>query len=99
MARLLRKNGANVVWATRGGGFRKTQTPHRLRLQLATHSGVSTSLPIGANILRTQTNQLIAPGMAFLDSENPNHYGPRGFKQGRQHLDLLVTPQCPRRGF
>jgi hypothetical protein len=85
--------------APHGGGFRETQTPHRLRLQLATHSGVSTSRSIRFNMLRTHMNQPIAPGMAFLDSENPNHYGPRGFKQGRQHLGLLATPQCQTRGF
>jgi hypothetical protein len=79
--------------------FPKTQTPHRLPLQLATHSGVSTSWPNSSNFLKTRMNQVLAPGMAFLDSENPNHYGPRGFKQGRQHLDLLATPQCQTRGF
>jgi len=85
--------------APHGGGFCETQTPHRLRLQLATHSGVSLTPAISANTLTEQMNRTIAPGMAFLDSENPNHYGPRGFKQGRQYLDLLATPQCQTRGF
>jgi hypothetical protein len=82
-----------------GGGFDPTQTPHGLCLQLATHSGVSTPLPIVPNTLRNRTNHVLAPGMAFLDSPNPNHYGPRGFKQGRHHPALLATPQCQKRGF
>jgi hypothetical protein len=85
--------------APHGGGFRQTQTPHRLRLQLATHSGVSITLAISPNMLTIKTNRSIAPGMAFLDSENPNNYGPRGFKEGRHDLALLATPQCQRRGF
>ena len=85
--------------APRGSGFRETQTPHRLPMQLATHSSVSMTLATDPNLLTLHMNRTIAPGMAFLDSENPNHYGPRGFKQGRQHLDLLATPQCQRRGF
>src|SRR5262249_18568605 len=35
--------------------------------------------------------------MAFLDSQNPNHYGPRGFEEGRFHLALLATPRCQKK--
>src|SRR5262249_54249444 len=61
-------------------------------------NGVSGLAPTGSNVLIQQQNQAFAPGMAFLDSQNPNHYGPRGLKQGRHHLDLLATPQCQKRG-
>jgi hypothetical protein len=36
-----------------GGGFDQTQTPHRLRMQLATHSGVSSTLPMSSKLLKT----------------------------------------------
>jgi hypothetical protein len=37
-------------------------------------------------------------GRAFLDSPPPKHYGPRGFEDGRNPLDLLATPQCRKQG-
>src|SRR5882724_7059382 len=51
------------------------------------------------NPLRSREKHTAAPGVAFLDSRNPNHYGPRGFDKGRNHLDLLATPLCPKRGL
>src|SRR5215510_3859913 len=103
MVRLLRPERCQASEMLSGApfrnGFSETQTPHRLRLQLATHSGVSTLVQISSNALKNRKKQVLNPGMAFLDSENPNHYGPRGFKQGRIHLALLATPQCQKRGF
>ena len=98
---LMRKGRLGEMWsgAPLASGIYQTQTSHRLRMQLAAHSGVSVSLPISTKVMKMRENSPAAAGVAFLDSETPNHYGPRGFKQGRRYLGLLATPQCPRRGF
>ena len=48
--------------------------------------------------LKTLRFQCTDWGRAFLDSPPPKHYGPRGFEDGRNPLDLLATPQCRTQG-
>jgi len=38
------------------------------------------------NRLNPQRKRSATQGVAFLDSPRPKHYGPRGFKEGRNHL-------------
>jgi hypothetical protein len=80
------------------GGRAKTKPRQRARWQCTAHRHVSASLSAANNMLKLQMNHPPAAGVAFLDSHKPKHYGPRGFKEGRNHLILLATPQCRTKG-